>query len=131
MAVLGERGALDLQLLSGKVGASAGRGPTAGLGSGVRGAPRLCEGRQVLQSTGASVCCERIGVWVCDVLYNAQACARDVFVLHVCTHTCVWMGDMQRCMPRCQGTAGCMGPLGQAWVPAREEASWGFKDTPG
>lgn len=112
MAVLvfGERGALDLQLLSGEVGASAGRAPTAWLGSGVTGAPRLCEGRQALQSTGPSVCCERIGVWVCGVLYNAQACARDVFVLCVCTHACMWMGDVQGCMLRCQGTAGCMGP---------------------
>ena len=40
MAVFGERGALDLQLLSGEVGASAGRGPTAGLGSGVTGGPQ-------------------------------------------------------------------------------------------
>lgn len=112
MAVLvfGERGALDLQLLSGEVGASARRAPTAWLGSGVTGAPRLCEGRQALQSTGPSVCCERIGVWVCGVLYNAQACARDVFVFCVCTHACMWMGDVQGCMLRCQGTAGCMGP---------------------
>ena len=30
-----------------------------------------------------------VNVSVCDVLYNAQVCARDVFVLRVHTYMCV------------------------------------------
>ena len=133
MAVFGEQGALDLQLLSGKqcVGASAGRGPTAGLGSGVTVAPRLYKGRQAFQSTGASVCCECISVWVCDVLYNAQACASDVFV-YVCAHMhiCGWVTYKGACpgvraqlaawghrasLDTCQGGSK-LGVQGHPWV---------------
>ena len=55
-----ERGALDLLLLSGEqcAGASSGWGPRPGDRFwGDKG-----EGKQVLQSTGASVCCDRVGV---------------------------------------------------------------------
>lgn len=88
MAVFGEQGALDLQLLSGEqcVGASAGRGPTAGLGSGVTVAPRIREGR--LSRALVPVCSVNVSVYGCVMCYIMLKHV-PVMCLYMCVHTCI------------------------------------------